>query len=98
MATIVLESSVIIPARANSQQFSIGPAVVSSSPIQGTGFFFSASTDFYIRVGNSCLANGSDLFLFGGVLYRMAEGFTVGGIVSVITNGASGVFRITPNA
>lgn len=98
MATIVLEHSVQIPSRANSQEFAIGPAVVSSSPIQSTGFFFSSTVDFYIRLGNSCLANGSDLYLFGGVLYRMAEGFTVGGILSVITKGASGTFRITPNA
>lgn len=95
---VVFEQSVILPTRANSQSFNVGPAVTSSAPIQGKGFLFSCNVDFYIRAGNSCLADGSDLFLYAGNLYRVAEGWTVGGVLSVITNGASGVFRITPNA
>lgn len=97
---VMVEQSVVIPDAARSQKKTLDATSRTSDAIDAPSFVFAPTVDCFVRAGLAPAAvnDGTDLFLYGGNIYRVISGWTPGWKLAFITAGQAGSIYITPGA
>lgn len=99
MTNHVIVTSVEVDEGGRSQAVAVSSASAQSGVLNFDQWVITPTVDVFVRQGENptALANGTDLFLLGGLSYRLRS-IKPGNRLAFITGGPSGTVYMSPGA